>query len=92
MANYSSDHVVSVLLGKGDGTFQAARSFGVGTNPYSVAVGDFNGDGMPDLVVNGNDVSVLINNTVVSPVDTSSCGSVSRQLTRAALGSATYPR
>src|SRR5207302_1290747 len=61
---------VSVLLGNGDGTFQAAQFFGVGTGPalsaQSVAVGDFNGDGVPDLAVvnNGsNNVSVLINNT-----------------------------
>jgi hypothetical protein len=42
---------VSVLLGNGDGTFQAARSVGAGSHPYSVAVGDFNGDGIPDLAV-----------------------------------------
>jgi len=36
-----------------------------GDRPYSLAVGDFNGDGLPDLAVaNGsNDVSVLINDT-----------------------------
>jgi hypothetical protein len=37
-----------------------------GSFPYSVAVGDFNGDGKPDLAVansDSNNVSVLINNT-----------------------------
>src|SRR5207302_325217 len=44
-------------------------SFGAGTNPDSVAVGDFNGDGLQDLAVanfNSNTVSVLINNTVAA--------------------------
>jgi hypothetical protein len=54
----------SVLLGNGDGTFQANQSYGTGNNPDSVAVADFNGDGKPDLVVtNGlNNVSVLLGN------------------------------
>src|SRR5207302_1161458 len=43
---------VSVLLGNGDGTFQAAPNSPVGTvGPSSVAVGDFNGDGVPDVAV-----------------------------------------
>ena len=42
---------VSVLLGKGDGSFQAPANYTVGVNPLSVAVGDVNGDGNPDLVV-----------------------------------------
>ena len=51
-----------MLLGNGDGTFQAAWNFGTGVIPSSVAVSDFNGDGKPDLAV-GNfasrNVSVL---------------------------------
>src|SRR2546422_7885441 len=39
------------LLGNGDGTFQAPLVVGVGINPRFVAVGDFNGDGKPDLAV-----------------------------------------
>jgi hypothetical protein len=48
---FYTDSSVSVLLGTGDGTFQAARSFAAGIRPYSVAVADFNGDGLPDLAV-----------------------------------------
>ncbi len=43
---------VSVLLGNGDGTFQAPVEYGTGgACPGSVAVSDVNGDGKPDLVV-----------------------------------------
>jgi len=63
--NYEYDNNVSVLLGDGDGSFQAARSFGVGNLPTSVAVGDFNGDGLPDLAVTNSisdNVSVPLSN------------------------------
>jgi hypothetical protein len=66
VANYMGDYdTVSVLLGNGDGTFQAPRSFAVGRGARSVAVADVNGDGLPDLVVANalsNDVSVLLGN------------------------------
>src|SRR5260370_2674137 len=54
---------ISVLLGNGDGTFQAAVSYAAGSAPRSMAVGDFNGDGKPDLAVaNGCGINVLLGN------------------------------
>jgi hypothetical protein len=58
---------VSVLLGNGDGSFQAARAFAAGSSPQSVALGDFNGDDRLDLAVandfsGGGSVSVLVGN------------------------------
>ena len=60
---------VSVLQGNGDGTFgPAVIFFGAGNLPRSLAVGDFNGDGLPDSALVGpisNNVSILINNTSI---------------------------
>src|SRR5262249_25656891 len=55
----------TALLGNGDGTFSYnyyVNTFYAGTNPRSVAVEDFNADGIPDLAVanyGSNNVSVL---------------------------------
>jgi hypothetical protein len=38
-----------VLLGNGDGSFQAPRRYTVGTGPVSVTVGDFLGNGVLDV-------------------------------------------
>ena len=61
---------VSILLGNGAGNFSAPTNFGVGIQPTSVAVGDFNGDGKQDLAVvnngaafnNPSNVSILLGN------------------------------
>jgi FG-GAP-like repeat/Thrombospondin type 3 repeat len=56
---------VSVLLGRGDGSFGEAVHFGVGLRPRSLAAGDFNRDGRRDLAVANaetGDVSVLSGN------------------------------
>jgi hypothetical protein len=70
------DHVLSfgdgvrVLLGNGDGTFQTTPISYLAGGAYSVsdtpcfAVGDFNGDSLPDLAVGNVDtrsVSILLN-------------------------------
>jgi hypothetical protein len=64
----STDGTISVLLGNGDGSFQAPLTFDTGgPNPYasSVAIGDFNGDGALDLATTNfadSTVSVLLGN------------------------------
>jgi len=42
---------VSILLGNGDGTFQAHVDYATGSAPSSVVARDFNGDGKLDLAV-----------------------------------------
>ena len=54
LVNISSGGSTSTTTRQGDGTFQAKQSFGTGSKPYSVAVGDFNGDGKSDLVTADN--------------------------------------
>ncbi len=52
---------VSVLLGKGDGSFRPQTDYGVGRSPFDIATADFNGDGRPDLAVpNGYDSTVTL--------------------------------
>jgi Ca2+-binding RTX toxin-like protein len=64
VANSQSD-TISVLLGKGDGTFRQSQQLFDPAGPGSVAVGDFNGDGKLDLVTansQSNDVAVFLGN------------------------------
>jgi hypothetical protein len=63
-ANYGGAGTVSVLLNRGDGSFGAKVDYATGHFPVSIAIGDLNGDGKPELVTaNGdaNSVSVLLN-------------------------------
>jgi hypothetical protein len=56
------DDSITVLLNRGDGTFQGVANFPTGAYPTGGAVADFNGDGIADLVTanfHGNSVSVL---------------------------------
>lgn len=68
-ANVDSNNV-SVLIGNGNGDFQKPATFGAGIQPFHLAVGEFNGDTFPDLVVSNagvpfsdpGSVSVLLGN------------------------------
>jgi len=66
-----SSNSVSVFLntttpGANTPTFSTKTDFNTGTGPFSVSIGDINGDGKPDLTVanqNSNSVSVFLNTT-----------------------------
>jgi hypothetical protein len=65
VAGNANNNSVSVLLGKGDGTFGTHKDFAVGSVPVRVALGDLNKDGRLDIVTAndfGESVSVLLTN------------------------------
>ena len=67
LATANTNHnvnTVSVLINRGRGTFRAKRDYRAGNGPFSVAIGDVDGDGSRDLAaadVSGNGVSVFVN-------------------------------
>ena len=77
--DFGSGATMAILLGNGNGTFQAPVTYSVPVAPYLV-VGDFNSDGKPDIAIAGNSqVSTLINNgdgTFKSPTNYSIPGNV----------------
>ncbi len=59
---------VSILLGDGLGNVDSQTIYAVGSNPYAINKGDFNGDGKIDVVAAnwaGSNASVLLNTTVI---------------------------
>jgi hypothetical protein len=57
---------VTLLFGKGDGTFYAPLPTAVDAWPHGIASGDFDGDGRPDIVVTHaiSDVGLNVGNTI----------------------------
>jgi hypothetical protein len=91
---------VSVLLGKGDGTFAPAKNIAVGSVPsvvpFSLAIADVNGDGRPDLAVGdgsltatGN-VNVLLNAAASTQFTALGLGHQTGSVTYATAGPATF--
>jgi hypothetical protein len=57
--------LVTILLGNGDGTFSTGQTYTTGSAGLSVAGGDFNGDGVPDLAIadfGSSTVTILLGN------------------------------
>jgi hypothetical protein len=66
LAYAASSNTVLVLVANGDRTFSGGTQYATSGSPVSPAVGDFNQDGRPDIVVANlaylaDDVTVLIN-------------------------------
>jgi hypothetical protein len=60
---HGTDGSVTVLFGKGDGSFGKPMTYKLPGGPFAIATGDLNGDGHPDiaLTTNGGSLDILIN-------------------------------
>ena len=67
--------VVSIMLGKGDGTFFPSVNYASAPSPFSIVKGDFNGDSKLDLAtanIQVGNISILLGNgggTFAAPVN-----------------------
>jgi hypothetical protein len=71
LLNTSSPNALAVMLGNGDGTFQAPVTYPTDTLPNGLRVADLNGDGILDIVVTGDMVDVYLgkgDGTFAAPV------------------------
>ncbi len=62
---FGGNGVVSIMLGKGDGTFLPSVDYSSASSPFSIVKGDFNGDSKLDLVtanIQVDSISVLLGN------------------------------
>ena len=63
----TSNNTISILYGKGDGTFEDAVHYVVGQGPYTVVLADVNENGQKDIIVasffqfHGEDITILLN-------------------------------
>jgi hypothetical protein len=56
----AKDNSLSLLYGKGDGTFHTPRNIRVASEPTMVTTGDINRDGIPDLVTNARGAEMVV--------------------------------
>ncbi|HEY6413669.1 MAG TPA: FG-GAP-like repeat-containing protein [Edaphobacter sp.] len=59
----NNDNSIEILLGNGDGTFTVSAVQPTGRGPQDFVIGDFNGDGIPDIVtddLDGQTMTVLL--------------------------------
>jgi glucose/arabinose dehydrogenase len=63
-------NTISLLTGRGDGTFTAPTAYTTGRTPFSLNIADFNGDGRSDIASanwHTGDAGVLLNSAQVTP-------------------------